>query len=136
MNNVVLIGNLAGDPELRYTNSGTPVVNFRLAVNNPYGNGDNGDDVDFINCEAWQKTAENVSQYLSKGNKAAVEGRIKVQKNKKGDRTYTNVTVNARRVEFLTPKSSNGSSGHGGNTGNQQPAGRPSTEPEVEDTPF
>lgn len=73
LNIVVLMGRLTKDPELRYTGSGTPVCSFNLAVNYGYGEKQR---VDYINCVAWNKTAEFVSKYFSKGKMIALEGRI------------------------------------------------------------
>ncbi len=75
MNVVVLIGRLTSDPVLRTTQSGTSLANFTLAVPKRFKR-ENQPDADFINCTAWGKTAEVISQYLSKGRQMAVQGRI------------------------------------------------------------
>ena len=100
MNNVIIIGNLARDPELRYTNSGKAVCNFTLAVNRGFGK----DEADFINCVAWEKTAENICNYMTKGSKMAVQGRIQVSTyDKDGEKRYKTEVV-AGQVEFLGSK--------------------------------
>jgi single-strand DNA-binding protein len=71
MNVVILIGNLASDPEVRATNTGKNVTNFRLAVNGYAKN-----QTDFFNCIAWDKTGEVIALYCKKGRKIAVEGRL------------------------------------------------------------
>lgn len=101
MNVVVLIGNLARDPELKYTQNGKAVCNFTLAVNNPYAE----NKADFISVTAWDKQAENIAQYLRKGSKAGVEGRLQVRsyEDKDGNRRWVTEVV-ANRVEFLGGK--------------------------------
>lgn len=100
LNNVVLIGRLARDPELRYTQGGKAVCNFTIAVNR-FG----GDTADFIPVVVWEKQAENISKYLSKGSLAAVEGRLQVRTydDKEGTRRYATEVV-ARGVTFLDSK--------------------------------
>ena len=76
-NKVILIGNLTKDPEIRYTPSGTPVANFRLAVNHRFKQGDEfREDVCFIDIVVFGKQAENCGQYLNKGSSVIVDGRL------------------------------------------------------------
>lgn len=89
-NKVVLIGRLTRDPELRHTTNNIPVCSFSLAVNRPYSSSNQEKDVDFINCTAWRKQAENLSKYVSKGSLIAVEGRIQT-------RDYMDEKINAKR---------------------------------------
>lgn len=88
------------DPELKYTQSNLAYCKFTLAVNRKYSK--NGEkQVDFINCVAWRKTAENLAGYMSKGSKIAVEGAIQtVSYEKNGQRIYT-TEVMAESIEFL-----------------------------------
>lgn len=80
INRVFLMGRLASDPELRYTPSGLPVVNFRLAVNRLRPNQQTGErEADFFTIIAWQKTAEFVANYLSKGQLVVVDGRLQTR---------------------------------------------------------
>jgi single-strand DNA-binding protein len=72
MNRVVLLGRLTKDPEVKKTSSGKSVASFSLAVSDRY----NRDKTDFINCVAWEKTADYLGNYVKKGNLIAVEGRI------------------------------------------------------------
>ena len=74
MNKIILIGRLVKDPELKYTPSGTAVVTFTLAVNRRFTNQNGEREADFINCQAWQKTAEFVANYFKKGQQMALEG--------------------------------------------------------------
>lgn len=102
MNNVALTGYLARDPELSYTPSNqTAVCKFTLAVNRPRRNGED-QGADFIRIVVWGKQAETCDQYLSKGRRAAIVGRIQTgsYKNQEGQTVYTTDVV-AERVEFL-----------------------------------
>jgi single-strand DNA-binding protein len=78
LNKVQLIGNLTRDPELRYTGNGTAVCSFGLATNRSWttDTGEKKEDPEFHNILAWNKLAELCSQYLAKGRKAYVEGRL------------------------------------------------------------
>ena len=72
---MILIGRLTRDPELRYTQQGTAVARFTLAINRKFKR----EETDFIDIVVWQKTAENCAQYLTKGQMAMVEGRLQVR---------------------------------------------------------
>ena len=77
MNKVILIGRLTKDPELRYTSSNRPVTQITVAVNRTFTNQNGEREADFINVVIWDKQAENVAKYLTKGRLVAVEGRIR-----------------------------------------------------------
>ena len=80
LNKVFIMGRLARDPELRRTQSGTPVVSFRLAVDRDFKDKTTGEKAtDWIDVVAWRQTAEFVSRYFSKGRMAIVEGRLQVR---------------------------------------------------------
>lgn len=80
LNQVVLIGRLTRDPELRYTaGSGQPVASFALAVDRAFTNQQGERETDFINIVVWRKQAENCANYLKKGSLAAVSGRLQVR---------------------------------------------------------
>src|SRR3954451_3284501 len=81
LNRVQLIGNLTRDPELKYTSSGTAVCSFGLATNRSWttDTGEKKEDTEFHNILAWNKLAELCSQYLTKGRKAYVEGRLTIR---------------------------------------------------------
>ena len=100
INNVVLVGRICADPELRYAATGTAIATFTLAVNRRKQG-----EVDFINIVAFQKQAESCAQYLAKGSLIAIEGRIQVRKyeNKDGQKR-TAVEVVANSVQFLDSK--------------------------------
>lgn len=110
MNKIILIGRLTKDPELRYTQSGTAVVSFNLAVDRRFTNQNGEREADFINCVAWNKTAEFISEYFHKGKQIAVEGRLQVRSydGNDGQRHWVTEVV-AEQVEFV------GSKGHGNN---------------------
>jgi single-strand DNA-binding protein len=80
INRVVLVGRLTRDPELRTTGTGKSVVSFSIAVTKKFKPQDGSPDADFFNISAWDKTAEYVSNYLSKGRLVAVDGRLQTRK--------------------------------------------------------
>lgn len=105
LNKVVLIGRLTKDPDLRYTSSNIPTVNFTLAVNRPFTNQSGTREADFINVIVWRKQAENVKKYITKGSLVAVEGRIQTRNydDKEGKKVYVTEVI-ADNVQFLEPK--------------------------------
>lgn len=119
INNVVLVGRLTKDPELRYTPSGVAVTRFTLAVGRTFSNAQGEKETDFIQCQVWKKAAENVANFLKKGSLAGVEGNIRTgsYEGTDGKRVYTTEVV-ANSVQFLEPKSNsnNESSNQSNNT--------------------
>ena len=107
MNRVDLVGRLTRDPELRHTTTGRAVCQINLAINKPFSSQNGERDADFINVVVWDKQAENVSKYLSKGRLVAVEGRIQTRnyENNEGKRVYVTEVV-ASNVQFLESKGS------------------------------
>ena len=101
MNKVFLIGRLSRDPELRHTGSGMAVCQINVAIGRRTGQG-REPETDFINVVVWDKQAENVSRYLSKGRQVAIEGRIQTRSydNNEGKKTYVTEVI-ASNVEFL-----------------------------------
>ena len=118
MNNVILMGRLTADPELRQTQSGIASCRFTIAVNRRFKN-DNGEyDADFITCVAWRQTAEFVSRYFSKGSMIAVSGSLrtgKYQDKNHSDVTHYTTDVYVDNVEFTGEKKQQGTT-----TSNQQ----------------
>jgi single-strand DNA-binding protein len=102
INNVVLVGRLANDPEMKYTPSGMPITNFRLAVDRNRKNEAGEKETDFLNIVAFQKTAELVAQYCDKGSLVGVEGRIQSRswEDANGKRQYM-VEIVANNIRFL-----------------------------------
>ena len=80
LNHITIMGRLTRDPELRYTQSQTPVASFTLAVDRDFGGRDGGEkQTDFIDCVAWRQTAEFVNKYFAKGSMAVVSGRLQIR---------------------------------------------------------
>lgn len=105
VNKVILIGNLGRDPELRYTKDGQAVVNFTLATNESWTDKDSGKKIDkteWHRITAWGKLAEACGQYLTKGKRAYVEGRLQTREweDKEGNKRST-TEINAQSVQFL-----------------------------------
>lgn len=102
LNHITIMGRLTRDPELRYTQTQTPVASFTLAVDRDFGGRDGGEkQTDFIDCVAWRQTAEFVSKYFQKGSMAVVSGRL--QSRKWQDRDGNNRTsweVNTDNIYF------------------------------------
>ncbi len=93
VNKVILIGNLGKDPELKYTPQGTPVTKFSLATNERFKNkaGEWQDRAEWHNVVLWQRFAEIANQYLKKGSKVYIEGRLQTRSwddNKSGQKKY------------------------------------------------
>lgn len=105
LNRVVLVGRLVADPDLRYTQNGTAVANFRLAVNRPFTNGSGERDADYINGVIWRKAAESLANYMKKGSQIGVDGRIQTRTydDKDGKTVYVTEVV-AESVQFLESK--------------------------------
>lgn len=104
INKVILMGRLTRDPEMRHTNSGTPVTTFSIAIDNGYGDNKR---TDFVNCLAWNKTAEFVTKYFTKGKMIIVIGRITTRswETQDGKRAYATEVV-ANEVNFGETKTS------------------------------
>ena len=95
INNVVLVGRLTRDPELRYTQSNTAVAKFNMAVNRNF-KAQNGEyEADFINCVMWRQSAENLSNWAKKGMLLAIVGRIQTRnyEGNDGKRVYITEVV-------------------------------------------
>jgi single-strand DNA-binding protein len=119
---LVIVGNLGGDPEMRYTPDGTPVTNFSVATNRKWNNpdGSQGEETVWFRVTVWRKQAETANQYLSKGRQVLVEGRLTPDKTTGGPRIWTgndgkpraSFEVTADTVRFL-----GGPRGEGGEAG-------------------
>jgi single-strand DNA-binding protein len=102
LNNVVLIGNLTRDPELRYTPSGIPVCTLRLAVNRNFTNQQGEIETDFFNVVVWRNQAEKCAEYLNKGRQVAITGRLQSRSWEGNDgQRRSAIEVVADRVVFL-----------------------------------
>ena len=124
INNVVLVGRLTKDPELKMTPSGIAVARFTIAVNRPFTSQGGEKKADFINCIAWRKQAENLANFMRKGGLIGVSGRIETGSydGQDGKRVYTTEVV-ADNIQFLESKNSGNQQGTGGWQQPQQPAG-------------
>lgn len=118
MNKVLLTGRLAKEPELRYTQSGTAVATFTLAVNRRFTNQNGEREADFINCVAWQKSAEFIANYFRKGQEMALEGRLQVRTydGNDGQRRWVTEVV-ADQIEFVGGKNDRNNNSTSGNAG-------------------
>ncbi len=104
---MILVGKLTSEPQLRYTAINIPVATFTIAVNRNGVKKDGTKETDFINIVVWNKRAENVKNYLDKGSKVGISGRLQVRKyqNERGENRYVTEVV-ADEVEFLNSKKS------------------------------
>ena len=118
MNKVILMGRLTRDPEVRYSNSGTAIVNYTLAVDRNYKR-DNEQSCDFLRCIGFGQTAEFAEKYFHKGIKLVVTGRIQTGSytNREGQKVYTTDIV-VESQEFAESRSASSAS--------SQPAPAPS----------
>ena len=144
VNKVILVGNVGKDPEVRYTPSGTPVAKFSLATNENFK--DRSDEwqerTEWHNIIAWQRLAEIVGEYVQKGSKLYIEGKLQTsswEDKQSGERKYRTEIV-AREIVLLAPRESNGeqeSTSHDTrNESAMQPAHAGSGEITGEDIPF
>lgn len=102
MNKVILVGRMAGDPEVRYTQNGNCVASFSVAVDSGYGENKR---TDFIPVVAWRKLAEVCGNNLTKGRRVLVEGSLNIRSYETQDGQKRRVTeVIAQNVEFLDTK--------------------------------
>lgn len=100
MNVVILTGRLTADPELRYTQQGTPCTSFNLAVDRA----SRDDSADFPTIVAWRETAEFINQYMHKGSKIVVRGEVRTRNYDDNGKTRKATEIQADRVEFADSK--------------------------------
>ncbi len=121
-NKVILMGNLTKDPELRYTPGGSPVCSFGLAVNRRFRQNDEWkEEVCFVDITVWGRSAENCSEYLSKGRPVILEGRLRQRswETQDGQKRYK-LDVVATSVQFL-PSGGGGDKNKEMNSGGRDP---------------
>lgn len=124
LNQVTLMGNLTRDPELRQTPTGQNVTSFSLALNRSYkdASGEWQEATDYIDIVAWGPLAERVSQYLTKGRRCLVQGRLQSRSWEQDGQKRNKVEVLANDVTFLDSRGEGGEGGggnyQGGNSGN------------------
>lgn len=141
-NQVILMGNLTRDPEVRTTPNGQSVCSFSLALNRSYKGADGNwqEATDYIDIVAWGPLGDRVAQYLSKGRPCLVNGRLQSRSWEQDGQKRSKVEVNANDVTFLGGPGDGGSGGNGGGYGSSsdddgassKPA--PSTKPKKDDT--
>ena len=120
MERLTIIGNLGGDPEMKYTPSGTAVTNFSVAVNQNYVNRD-GEKVDrppkWFRVACWNKLAETTNEHLSKGRQVMVEGVVDASHYESQGETRVSLEVRAFTVKFLSGGQGNGNGAPAGTGG-------------------
>ena len=114
LNKMMVIGNVGTDPEMRYTPNVTPVTSFRIATSRSYttGGGERKQETEWFSVVAWNQLAEQVNQFLTKGRKAYVEGRLKSHswEGQDGVTRYRNEII-ANQVLFLDRQPNDGTNG-------------------------
>ena len=129
LNKAMLIGRLGGDPEVRFTQSGTAVCSFSIATSEAWTdkNGEKQERTEWHRITCWDKLAENVGKFLSKGRQVYVEGKLQTRKwtDKDGTDRYTTEIV-ARQVSFLGSRPE----------GENQPRNAPPPEDDPDEIPF
>ena len=139
INKAILIGNLGGDPEVRYTPSGVAVARFNIAASEEWKDRDTGEKkerTEWHRIVAWRRLGEICGEYLSKGRQVYVEGRIQTNawEDKEGNKRYT-TEILANTVQFLGGRDSAGTSR------SESPpladySGAPTQGPDDDDIPF
>jgi len=116
INKVILVGNLGADPEIRYTPTGTPVATLSLATSRRWKDkdGNQQDETEWHRVIVWAKAAEYCDNYLKKGNKVYVEGRLQTRKwqDKDGSDRYTTEII-CTTIQNLTPRPAGEGGGQG-----------------------
>ena len=103
MNIAILMGRLTRDPELKYTSNGKAYTTFTLAVQKTK------DEAEFIDCVAWEKTAETIAEYFRKGNRILIQGRLSVNSYEQNGEKRKFTRVLANTFEFIDSKNSGNS---------------------------
>ncbi|HUP27526.1 MAG TPA: single-stranded DNA-binding protein [Chloroflexia bacterium] len=114
LNKVMLIGNLGKDPEMKYTQQGTPITTFSVAVsrNRKGSDGQNKDETEWFRVVAWEKLAETCNEYLRKGSKVYIEGRLQTREYQGQDgQNRQSIEVVANEMLILDSRQQGGSPG-------------------------
>ena len=140
LNKVTLIGNLGKDPELSYTASGIAVAKFSIATGERWKDQDGNvqEKTEWHNIVAWRKLAEICGQYLKKGSKVYLEGKLQTRSwddKNSGVKRYTTEIV-ADDLIMLDGKGTGGGNSGGSDMNNSAPMSEPAAEPEKDDLPF
>jgi len=108
LNKVIIIGNLTRDPELKALPSGTQVCNFSVATNRTWKkDGEKKEEVEYHNCVAFAKNAENINQYMRKGSQIAVEGRLQTRSWEKDGSKHYRTEIMVESMQFGNKTSQN-----------------------------
>uniref|UniRef100_UPI00405668A2 single-stranded DNA-binding protein n=1 Tax=Candidatus Electronema sp. TaxID=2698783 RepID=UPI00405668A2 len=120
INKVILIGNLGANPDLKYVQDGTPVATFNVATSERWKgqDGQMKEQTEWHKVVVWRRLAETCNEYLHKGSKVYIEGKLQTRKwqDKDGHDRWTTEVV-ARDVQFLTPKGGEGGGSYSGDPG-------------------
>lgn len=143
-NRVLLIGNVTREPELKFLQSGVPVCNFGLAMNEQFTDkdGNKQETACFVDCEIWNKQAEVLSEYVSKGDPLFIEGALKFEQWETEDGAKrSRLLVRVTRFQFLKPRDADAPAAAVPPAAEQAPVPAPTTtaaEPEFseDDIPF
>ncbi|WP_270219342.1 MULTISPECIES: single-stranded DNA-binding protein [Lactococcus] len=137
INNVVLVGRVVRDPELRYTPQNTAVATFTLAVNRRFKNAQGEREADFINCVIWRQPAENLANWAKKGTLVGITGSIQVRnyENKEGQRVYV-TEVLADNFQMLESNSNKTEKGETKSNQDKDPFAGSPMEVSDDDLPF
>jgi single-strand DNA-binding protein len=132
LNKMLVIGNLGGDPEMRYMPNGDPVTSFSVATNRRYTtrDGEQREETEWFRVTTWRQLAEQCNQYLTKGRRVYVEGRLKTSTWTGQDgQTRITVEIDANQVVFLDsgPMGQGGEGGPGGEGGEGDMGAEPPT---------
>jgi single-strand DNA-binding protein len=148
---IIIAGNLGGDPEMRYMPDGTAVTSFSLATNRRWTNpqGQPVEETTWFRVSIWRKAAEAANQYLTKGSKVLIEGRLKPDPNTGAPRLWTrqdgsvaaSYEVTADNFQFMSSRQDEAGGGRpassgGGSYGGGQPFDGPPAAIEEDDIPF
>lgn len=139
INKVILIGNLGADPEIRYTQSGTAVATFRMATTEKFKgkDGQMQDQTEWHRIVAWARLAEICGEYLHKGSKIYIEGRLQTRKwtDQSGVEKYTTEII-AREMKMLSARGGSDQDSYGGYQDSSFPEPPPGMMGTGEDVPF
>lgn len=137
INNVVLVGRIVRDPELRYTPQNTAVATFTLAVNRRFKNAQGEREADFINCVIWRQPAENLANWAKKGTLVGITGSIQVRnyENKEGQCVYV-TEVLADNFQMLESNSNKTEKGKTKSNQDKDPFAGSPMEVSDDDLPF
>ncbi len=141
INKVILVGNVGADPEVKYTPSGVPVGKFSIATNERFKNksGEWQDRTEWHNIVAWQRLAEIVGEYVSKGSKVYIEGKLQTsswEDRRSGEKKYRTEIVARDLVLLGSRENGNSKQGHATSGEQREPDDAGSGEITDEDIPF